>query len=99
MKRANTLTKLVNDVEELLDELKDEHGPEVQELRHRVEDALAPAKRAIYQQGDNAAARIGRYAGTVDGYINDYPRAAFLAGACIFGTIGYMAGTMARGRD
>lgn len=99
MKRENTLTKLVNDVEELLSELKDEHGPEVQELRHRVEDALAPAKRAIYQQSDSATARIGRYASTVDGYINDYPRVAFLTGACIFGTIGYLAGTMARGRD
>jgi len=99
MKRVTTLTNLVNDVEELLSELKDEHGPEVQELRHRVEDALAPAKRAIYQQNDNATARIGRYASTVDGYINDYPRVAFLTGACIFGTVGYLAGTMARDRD
>lgn len=99
MKRVNTLTKLVNDVEELLSELKDEHGPEVQELRHRVEDALAPAKLAIHQHSDNATARIGRYASTVDGYINDYPRAAFLTGACIFGTVGYLAGTMARERD
>jgi len=99
MKRVTTLTNLVNDVEELLSELKDEHGPEVQELRHRVEDALAPAKRAIYQQSNNATARIGRYASTVDGYINDYPRMAFLTGACIFGTVGYLAGTMARDRD
>jgi ElaB/YqjD/DUF883 family membrane-anchored ribosome-binding protein len=99
MKRVQTLTKLVNDVEELLGELKDEHGPEVQELRHRVEDALAPAKRAIQQQSDKATARLGRYASTVDGYINDYPRVAFLTGACIFGTIGYLAGAMARDRD
>ena len=99
MKRTKTLSKLVSDVEELLSELKDEHGPEVQELRHRVEDALAPAKRAIYQQSDNATARIGRYASTVDGYVNDYPRAAFLTGACIFGTLGYLVGTMARERD
>ena len=99
MKRINSLNRLVNDVEELLSELKDEHGPEVQELRHRVEDALAPAKRAIDQHGHNAAARIGRYASTVDGYINDYPRVAFLTGACIFGTIGYLAGTMSRERD
>jgi len=88
MKRVQTLTNLVN-----------EHGPEVQELRRRVEDALAPAKRAIREHSDKATARIGRYASTVDGYINDYPRAAFLTGACIFGTIGYLAGSMARDRD
>jgi ElaB/YqjD/DUF883 family membrane-anchored ribosome-binding protein len=99
MKRVQTLTTLVNDVEELLSELKDQHGPEVQELRDRVEDALAPAKRAIRQQSDKATARLGRYASTVDGYINDYPRVAFLTGAAIFGTIGYLAGAMARHRD
>jgi ElaB/YqjD/DUF883 family membrane-anchored ribosome-binding protein len=99
MKRIQTLTTLVNDVEELLSELKDEHGPEVQELRHRVEDALAPAKRAIRQQSEKATARLGRYASTVDGYISDFPRVAFLTGACLFGTIGYLAGTMARDRD
>jgi ElaB/YqjD/DUF883 family membrane-anchored ribosome-binding protein len=99
MKREKTLTKLVSDVEELLSELKDEHGPEVQELRDRVEDALVSAKRVIHQQSHNATARIGRYASTVDGYINDYPRVAFLTGACIFGTIGYLAGSMGRARD
>jgi ElaB/YqjD/DUF883 family membrane-anchored ribosome-binding protein len=99
MKRVKTLNRLVADVEELLDELKDEHGPEVQELRNRVEEALDATKHAIRQQGDNAAARLGRYASSVDGYINDYPRLAFLTGACLFGTVGYLVGTMARGRD
>ena len=98
MKRVNTLTNLVADVEELLGELKDEHGPEVQELRDRVEDALDATKRALHQQGNNATARIGRYANSVDGYIHDYPRVAFITGACIFGTIGYLAGTAGRAR-
>jgi ElaB/YqjD/DUF883 family membrane-anchored ribosome-binding protein len=99
MKRVKALTRLVTDVEELLNELKDEHGPEVQKLREQVEDTLEATKHAIRQQGDNAAARIGRYASSVDGYIADYPRLSFLTGACIFGTLGYLAGTMARGRD
>ena len=99
MKRVNTLTKLVNDVEELLGELKDEHGPEVQELRARVEEALEATRRVLRQQRDNATARIGRYATTVDGYIQGYPRIAFLTGACIFGTVGYLAGSMGRARD
>jgi ElaB/YqjD/DUF883 family membrane-anchored ribosome-binding protein len=98
MKRVTTLTKLVNDVEELLGELKDEHGPEVQELRARVEDALEAMRHALRRQHDNTTARLGRYATTVDGYIQDYPRVAFLTGACIFGTVGYLAGTMGRAR-
>jgi ElaB/YqjD/DUF883 family membrane-anchored ribosome-binding protein len=99
MKSARTFPQLANDVEELLDALKDDHGPEVQELRLRVEDALVAARRAIARQHNNAGARIARYASSVDGYINDYPRLAFLSGAVMFGTIGYLAGATARWRD
>ncbi len=98
MKRVNTLTKLINDVEELLGELKDEHGPEVQELRARVEEALN-ATRSVLRQQSTATARLGRYDSSVDGYIHDYPSVAFLTGACIFGTICYLAGAAGRTRD
>jgi ElaB/YqjD/DUF883 family membrane-anchored ribosome-binding protein len=96
MKRANTLTSLVNNVEELLAELQDEHAPELQELRDRVEDSLDAAKRAIRKQKKSVTARVGRYAKSADQYINDYPRLAFLSGALIFGMIGYMAGATTR---
>ncbi len=96
MKRANTLTSLVNDVEGLLAELQDEHAPEVQELRDRVENSIAAAKRAIRQQQKGVTARVGQYAKSADQYINDYPRLAFLSGALVFGIIGYMAGAAAR---
>jgi len=98
MKHINTLKELVVDVEELLGELTDEHGPEIQEVRDRVEEALNATKRMLRQQGDNAVARIGRYAGSVDGYIQGHPRVAFISGACLFGAIGYLAGAM-RARD
>jgi ElaB/YqjD/DUF883 family membrane-anchored ribosome-binding protein len=96
MKRVKRFTKLTNEVEELLGALKDAHGPEVQELRNRVEDALTAVKRVIGQQSNKASARIAQYAGSVDEYINDYPRLAFITGALIFGTIGYLAGATAR---
>jgi ElaB/YqjD/DUF883 family membrane-anchored ribosome-binding protein len=99
MNSSKSFTKLANDVEELLDELKDEHGPEVQELRIRVEDALEAAKRAIARESNHTGARIRRYASSVDGYIIGYPRLAFLSGAVIFGTIGYLAGATGRLRD
>jgi ElaB/YqjD/DUF883 family membrane-anchored ribosome-binding protein len=99
MKRVKSFTKLADEVEELLGELKDAQGPEVRELRNRVEDALTAAKRTIGQQSSKASARIARYAGSVDEYINDYPRLAFITGALIFGAIGYLAGSTARKRD
>jgi ElaB/YqjD/DUF883 family membrane-anchored ribosome-binding protein len=99
MKRVKHFTKLANEVEELLGELKDAHGPEVQELRNRADDALIAAKRAIGHQSDKVSARIAQYAGSVDKYINDYPRLAFISGALIFGTIGYLVGATARERE
>jgi ElaB/YqjD/DUF883 family membrane-anchored ribosome-binding protein len=99
MKRINSLTRLVNEVEELLAELQDEHGPEVQELRDRVEDSIDAAKRAIRQEGKSVTARVGQYAKSADRYINDYPRLAFLSGAVIFGMIGYLAGASCRRFD
>jgi len=99
MNRVNTLTELVGDVEELLGELTDEHGPEIREVRDRVEEALDATKRALRRQSNNAAARIGRYASSMDGYVQDHPRVAFITGACIFGTIGYLAGAIGRARD
>src|ERR1700687_4585594 len=99
MKRVKSFTKLANQVEELLGELEDTYNPEVQELRGRVEDTLTAAKRAIGQQSKKASARISQYAGSVNEYINDYPRLAFITGALIFGTIGYLAGITTRERD
>jgi ElaB/YqjD/DUF883 family membrane-anchored ribosome-binding protein len=99
MKRVKSYTKLADEVEALLGELKDAHGPEVQELRNRVEDTLAAAKRAIGQQSKKAGARITQYAGSVDEYINDYPRLALITGALIFGTIGYLVGAATRERE
>jgi ElaB/YqjD/DUF883 family membrane-anchored ribosome-binding protein len=99
MKRISSLTRLVNEVEDLLAELQDEHGPEVQELRDRVEDSIDAAKRAIRQEGKSVTARVGQYAKSADRYINDYPRLAFLSGAVIFGMIGYLAGASSRRFD
>jgi ElaB/YqjD/DUF883 family membrane-anchored ribosome-binding protein len=98
MKPAKTFKSLVDDVEELLAEIRDDQGPEVQALRDRVEDSIGAAKRAMGRQSSNASARMRQYAASVDHYINGYPRLAFLSGALIFGAIGYLAGTMSRDR-
>jgi ElaB/YqjD/DUF883 family membrane-anchored ribosome-binding protein len=99
MKRIKSLTRLVNEVEELLAELQDEHAPEVQELRDRVEESIGAAKRAIRKERRSVTARVGQYAKSADRYISDYPRLAFLSGALIFGMIGYLAGANSRWFD
>lgn len=92
MKSASTLTNLVDDVEELIVALGDAQSPQIQELRDRVEDAIGSTKRAIAQPSKKTSARIGQYAGSLNAYIGDYPRLAFMTGALLFGTLGYLAG-------
>lgn len=96
---TKSITRLMDDVQELLAELESEHGADVQELRERVEASLGSAQRAIGKQGTQVAARLGQYASSVDGYITDYPRLAFLSGAVLFGIVGYLTGAMARDRS
>ncbi|HEX3848393.1 MAG TPA: hypothetical protein VHV81_13510 [Steroidobacteraceae bacterium] len=98
MKTNARLNELVADVEELLGELKEEHGPEINELRVQVENAVAAVRRAIRRNGSSAAGRVGRYARTADAYINEYPRLAFATGAVVAGGIGYLVGLAASGR-
>ena len=97
MKSTRSLTKLISEVEELLAELGDQQRPDIQELRDRIEEAIAYTKRAISTPRGKVA-QIGQYASSVNHYIRDYPRLAFLTGALIFGTLGYLAGATGNAR-
>jgi ElaB/YqjD/DUF883 family membrane-anchored ribosome-binding protein len=92
MNPSRALNKLVNDVEELLEELSDEHGPQMDELRMRVVQTIGSAKRATASQRTSVVARIGRYAGSVDDYITGFPRLGFLTGIVVGGMIVYVKG-------
>jgi ElaB/YqjD/DUF883 family membrane-anchored ribosome-binding protein len=92
MNPSRALSKLVNDVEELLAELSDEHGPEMDELRTRVAQTIDSAKRALERQRTGVVARIGHYAGSVDDYITGFPRLGFLTGVLVGGMIVYVRG-------
>jgi gas vesicle protein len=82
MNQSRHLSELINDVEELLAELSDEHSPQIDELRKRIKDTIRSVRPA--------GARIRRYAGAVDDYITGYPRLGFLTGLLIGGVIVYM---------
>ena len=97
MSAAYSLKALSNEVEELVDSLRDENGPEIKVVRERLEEALVSMKRAT-AQGKSTAARVFQYAHSFDWYITEYPRLAFLTGALIGSLMGYVAGS-ANSRD
>jgi ElaB/YqjD/DUF883 family membrane-anchored ribosome-binding protein len=82
--------QLVSDVEELLERLDDEHGPQLDKMRARVEATMAEAKSALTSQGRSTAAQVRRYAGIADDYITGYPRAAFASGILLGALFGFL---------
>jgi ElaB/YqjD/DUF883 family membrane-anchored ribosome-binding protein len=83
MNQSRQLSELIQDVEELLAELSDEHSPQIDELRNRIKDTIGSVRPAV--------ARVRRYAGAVDDYITGYPRLGFLTGLLIGGAIAHLA--------
>ena len=90
MESARKLQTLVDDVEELLERMDDEHSPQLDQLRRRVESTMTQAKRALQTQGRSTAAQVRHYAGMADDYITGYPRAAFASGILIGAALGFL---------
>jgi ElaB/YqjD/DUF883 family membrane-anchored ribosome-binding protein len=83
MNQSRHLNELINDVEELLAELSDEHTPQIDELRRRIKDAIGSVKPT--------GARVRRLAGALDDYVTGYPRLGFLTGLLVGGIIVHVA--------
>ena len=90
METPRKFKQLIDDVEELLARLDDEHSPQLDKLRERVEATMSEAKSALTKQGTSAAAQVRHYAGIADDYITGYPRAAFASGILLGAALGFL---------
>jgi ElaB/YqjD/DUF883 family membrane-anchored ribosome-binding protein len=82
--------QLINDVEELLARLDDEHSPQIDDLRKRLEATVS----ALNERGRSTAAQVRHYAGVADDYITGYPRTAFASGLLIGGLLGFLLASL-----
>lgn len=98
METPRKFQQLVSDVDELLARLDDEHSPQLDELRSRVEATMSQAKSVLRNQGQSTAAQVRHYAGVADDYITGYPRMAFASGILIGAVLGFIAAS-ARSHD
>ena len=89
MKSAK-LHQLLTDVEELLARLDDEHSPQLDKLRARVEATMSEAKSALTKQAESTGAQVRHYAGIADDYITGYPRTAFASGILLGAALGFL---------
>ena len=92
MNQSRTLSNLIIEVEDLLTELDNEHGPHIDELRMRLARTIGSAKRAVARQRISVVTRIGQYARAADDYITGFPRLGFFTGILVGGMIVYVKG-------
>lgn len=97
MNTSQKFEHLITDVEELLARLDDEHGPQLDKLRGRIEETMSQAKAALTKQGAGTVAQVRQYAGMADDYITGYPRAAFASGILIGAVVGFLVATTRSG--
>ena len=97
MNTSRKFQQLITDVEELLARLDDEHGPQFDKLRDRIEATMSQAKAALQKPGNNTAAQFRQYAGIADDYITGYPRTAFASGILLGAALGFLVATARSG--
>ena len=90
METPRKFRQLINDVEELLARLDDEHSPQLDDLRRRLEANVF----ALNQRGRSTAAQVRHYAGVADDYITGYPRTAFASGILIGAALGFLVASL-----
>jgi ElaB/YqjD/DUF883 family membrane-anchored ribosome-binding protein len=95
---AQQFQQLISEVEELLERLDDEHGPQLSQLLAQVEKTMSQAKIALTQQAKSAASQIRQYVGRTDGYVRRHPRTVFASGILIGTLLGFLVAS-ARSSD
>lgn len=108
MDSAKKLKQLVNDTEELLAEIADEHSPEIQQLRKRLNESIKGTKSYLLQfrhphenDADDADdhgshVKVRHVAASVNEYVRGYPWLALATGVLVASTMGILATSATR---
>jgi ElaB/YqjD/DUF883 family membrane-anchored ribosome-binding protein len=96
MDRTHKLNQLLSETEGLLDKLPAQSAPELQEVRHRLEQSMTQTKDALAQQQHLAHVNIRDVAGSFNDYVKKHPWMALATGVLVASTIGILATTAAK---
>jgi ElaB/YqjD/DUF883 family membrane-anchored ribosome-binding protein len=108
MDSSRKLKQLVTDTEELLAEIADEHSPEIQQLRKRLNDSIKSTKSYLqsFRSGNdetesdedhhNSHVKVRHVAASVNEYVRGYPWLALATGVLVASTLGIMATSATR---
>ena len=108
MDASKKLKQLVTDTEELLAEIADEHSPEIQQLRKRLNESIKSTKSYLQvhrhsedngrsdEDHHDSPVKVRHVAASVNEYVRGYPWLALATGVLVASTLGIMATSATR---
>jgi ElaB/YqjD/DUF883 family membrane-anchored ribosome-binding protein len=91
MDSTKKLDRLVTETEALLDEISDEDGPEIDEIRGRLTQSLKRTKKLLGSQQNGSHVKARDVAASVNHYVKHYPWLALATGVLLASSIGILA--------
>jgi ElaB/YqjD/DUF883 family membrane-anchored ribosome-binding protein len=91
MDATHQLNDLFNQTEKLLVKLADERGPEIQELRQRLDRSMTQIRVALKSKPPRDTVKVRDMAGSLNDYVKNYPWVALATGVLVASTIGILA--------
>jgi ElaB/YqjD/DUF883 family membrane-anchored ribosome-binding protein len=91
MDSAQKLNNLFDQTEKLLAKLADERGPEIQELRDRLDRSMERTRVALKSNPPPEHVKVRHVAASLNDYVKNYPWMALATGVLVASTIGILA--------
>jgi ElaB/YqjD/DUF883 family membrane-anchored ribosome-binding protein len=91
MDSAHKLNDLFEQTEKLLDKLADERGPEIQDLRERLNRSMEQTRIALKSSPPREHVKVRHVAASFNDYVQNYPWIALATGVLLASTIGILA--------
>ena len=91
MDSAEKLNNLFDQTEKLLAKIADQRGPEIQELRERLDRSMERTRVALKSDPPREHVKVRHVAASFNDYVKHYPWMALATGVLVASTIGILA--------
>jgi ElaB/YqjD/DUF883 family membrane-anchored ribosome-binding protein len=91
MDSAHKLNDLFEQTEKLLDKLADERGPEIQDLRAKLNRSMEQTRIALNSNPPREHVKVRHVAASFNDYVQNYPWIALATGVLVASTVGILA--------
>jgi ElaB/YqjD/DUF883 family membrane-anchored ribosome-binding protein len=90
------LNDLLEQTDKLLTKLSDEYGPEIDELRGKLDKSMAQAREAMKNDPSPEHVKVRHVAASFNDYVRNYPWLALATGVLVASTIGILSTSATR---